>query len=50
MRVAPGIALIDDEVDIYNMESLAETLEKVERVGVDTEEKVAQPDPATRFI
>ena len=49
VRVAPGIALVDDEVDVHDMESLAQPLQEVERVGVHTEQEITQSDTA-RFV
>ena len=43
MRVGPGVALVDDEVDVDDVQRLAEPLQQVQRVGVAADQEVAQP-------
>ena len=42
VRICPGVALVDDEVDVDNVQSLAQSLQQVERVGVHTEQEVTE--------
>ena len=44
VRVRPRVALVDDEVDVDNVQRLAEAFEQVEGVGVAADEQVAQPE------
>ena len=42
MRVAPGVALVDDEVNVDNVQRLAQSLEQMQRVGVATYQEITQ--------
>ena len=42
MRITPSVTLIDDEVDVNNMKSLAKTLEKMKRVSITANQKITQ--------
>ena len=44
VRVRPRVALIDDEVDVDDVQRLAEPFEQVEGVGVAADQQVAQPE------
>ena len=43
VRVRPCVALVDDEVDVDDVQRLAEPLQQVQRVGVAADQEVAQP-------
>ena len=42
MRVAPGVALVDDEVNVDNVQRLAQSLEQMQRVGVAAYQEITQ--------
>ena len=42
VRVRPRVALIDDEVDVDDVQRLAEPFEQVEGVGVAANEEVTE--------
>ena len=44
VRVRPRVALIDDEVDVDDVQRLAEPFEQVEGVGVAADQQVAQSE------